>query len=89
MKTITRRQWTYEEVRRALEYWFVGHKPISGVRTCGDTGYIVEECDKDQQPSEPREPQPIIPNGFVACGDDSPLMPSDPGLTGESEGRAK
>lgn len=48
MRTRQIREWTYEDVRLALEKVY---GPIAGVTFSQRSGYILEECDKDTQPS--------------------------------------
>ncbi len=64
MITKTLRQWTYEDVRTALE---VAHNTkITGIKVCQDNGFVVEECHRGQQPwslgakvDEERKPVPF------------------------------
>lgn len=59
MRTKTVRQWTYNDVRAALE---VAHgQPVAGVKICSETGFLIEECPKEDQPASGDEERPGPP----------------------------
>ena len=60
MKTETKRHFTYEEVRHALNSWLGGmaEHELKGVKISQESYYLVEECEAEKQPQEPQEPKP-------------------------------
>lgn len=53
MKIVATRWFTYEDVRIALSKLL--EQDIAGIKICSETGYIVQECSKEEQSPEPED----------------------------------
>jgi len=53
MKQATVIQFTYEEVRQALEMMYPGQMNGKGVKVASGSGYLAETCAIAEQPSSP------------------------------------
>jgi len=55
MRTKHTREWTYEEVKTALQ---LVYGPITGIAITQSSGYVVMECPVESQPSSAEEAKP-------------------------------
>lgn len=55
MRTRTKREWTFEDVRQALDTVYGN---VAGINIAGATGYLVEECERGNQPTSAKEEKP-------------------------------
>jgi hypothetical protein len=55
MRRRTTREWTYNDVLKALQ---MQYGPIAGIKLSQSPGYIVEECAKEDQPPS-AAPEPL------------------------------